>query len=174
MVGTKQRRTNLFNYATRTYSANEAGFFLLVEEFRKTGSKRQAVFLRDTYIKGDVVEGLEKVTGQINLDRRDATSELIKKVSDHVEGVGLSMKDKIRDNGLLKAIELKMGNTSIDKTLFDAAQDEAAMNIYRSFQNYNFRLDEKYQPHPDCHAQVKKFRQGLILLKFDMFALGIW
>jgi hypothetical protein len=174
MVGTKKRRSNLFHYSTTAYSANETGFFLLVEEYRKTGSKGQASFLRDTYIKGDVVKGLEKVTGQINLNRRDATAELIDKISDQVNGVGLSMKDKIRDNGLLKAIELKMGNTSVDTTLFDSAQDEAAANIYRSLENYSFQLDKKYQPKPDCQAQVTNFRQRLILLKFDIFALGMW
>lgn len=174
MIDTKQRRSNMFHYSTTTYSANETGFFLLVEEFRKTGGKGQATFLLDTYIKGDVVKGLEKVTGQINLDRRDATTDLIDKVSDQITGVGLSMKDKIRDNGLFKAIELKLGNTAIDKTLFDAAQDEAAANIYRSLQNYSFQLDRKYQPKPDCQSQVTKFRQKLILLKFDIFALGMW
>lgn len=174
MVDTKTRRSNLFHYSTTAYSANETGFYLLVEEYRKTGSKGQASFLRDTYLKGNVVKGLEKVTGQINLDRRDKTDDLINKISSQVDGVGLSMMDKIRDNGLFKAIELKVGNTAIDTTLFDDAQEEAAANIYRSLENYSFQLDKKYQPKPDCQAQVAKFRQKLILLKFDMFALGMW
>ena len=184
---TTARRRAFFNFSTLVYCTGEATFFLLVNEFRKTGKKRQAIFLKEAYLEekdfGVAVNTF--VAGGLNIKGAAFDRKAFgKSVIDQVDSVGRTSIDKIKRGGLVNFIGGKLGRdaTGIHPDIFDELLDMAAVdlsgNMGANQQIYGsagkFKPNGSYQPNPKFQQHLPAFRTKLEALKFDTASLGIF
>lgn len=182
----RSHRRAFFNYSTLFYCTGEATFFLLVNQYRKTGKKRQAVFLSEAYVEGkDFGPAVNRfVAGGINVDSKFSKTDLTGNVTRQVSSVGRSSMAKIKKDGFLNFVGSKLSRdpTGVHPDLFDDLLKLAAIDLCNNMGSGQFETGNKgkfnpnasYQPNPDFQMHLPAFRTKLESLKFDTTDLGIF
>lgn len=188
-TSTPKRRNTFYCFCTTRYIQDQAIFFLLVETFRVDKSKRQALFINDWFINGNIPD---EFTGngylsQVNIEAASKTS-ISKSTTSAVGAVGLNFADKMSKHGggvsgFFGAVKQKLGNTAISEKLFDAAQGQVRSMLDDQGRHgfgdeggarATYRPDGTYQPIGAFSNQVLGFRRALKVGGFDPDKLGIY
>lgn len=188
-TNTKARRHTFYCYCTKEFIQDQAIFFLLVEAYRESRLKRQALFLTDWFIKGNIPAVLQEggYVGIVNI-----SSSLQTTVSDRannaVAAVGRTFSDKMEKHGggvggFFGALRQKIGDTKVSADIFDTpcAQvvsmlDDAGKHGFGGVDGTGatYAPDATYQPFGAFAHQVPIFRKHLKTAGFDPDQLGIY
>ena len=188
-TNTPARRHTFYCYCTKELVQDQAVFFLLVEAFRQSRLKRQAVFLNDWFILGKIPDELQDrgYLGIVNIADTAKNSVSLSATAE-VNRVGKSFGDKMRNNGggvkgFFGAIKQKMGDTRVDGNLFDRPQDQVVSMLDETGKHgfghdggvgATYQPDGSYQPRGTFSHQVPIFRKHLKAVGFDPDNLGIY
>lgn len=188
-TNTAARRRTFYCYCTKEFVQDQAVFFVLVDAYRTSRRKRQAVFLNDWFINGNIPQTLQEggYLGIVNI------AEAMKKtVSDAanaaVAAVGRSFADKMANQGggvggFFGALGKKITGTGVPANLFDAPQaqvvtmlDEGGKHGFgaKNGAGATYRPDGAYQPLGAFTAQAQIFKAHLKTAGFDPDDLGIY
>ncbi|MBN9028478.1 MAG: hypothetical protein BGO05_06855 [Rhizobiales bacterium 63-7] len=181
-TNTPTRRHTFYCYCTQRFVQDQAIFFLLVDAFRESRLKRQAVFLNDWFIEGNIPQALQDnaYLGIVNISQKlkEFTST---GTSQAISNVGRTFADKRAKHGggvsgFFGALKQKMGDTKLDGNLFDSAQSQAAGMLGDTSQGFDtiYKPDGTYQPSGVFAAQVPLLRKELKAVNFDPDSLGIY
>ena len=189
-TNTPKRRHNFYCYCTKRAIQENAIFFLLVEAYRQKRQKRQAQFINDWFIDGNIPK---EFTDSGYLAPMNISAQMKAQVSRDVintlTAVGKTFKDKISRHGggftgFLGAVGQKLAtDTSVSGDLFDGPQAQAATmmtgNNDHGFGKANtsgllFDPDATYQPSPFFNEEVLAFKRHLTLNGFSPTDLGIY
>ncbi len=182
-TNTRRRRHTFYCYSTKEFVQDQAIFFVLVEAYRKTRSKRQALFLTDWFVEGNIPDDMQDGGYLTNVN---ISSELKNKISGEtrttVGNVGLTFADKREKHGFWGAVKLKtFGDTKAPEKLFDTAQIQVAkmLDDRHGFGGVKgagatYQPDSSYQPNAVFSGQAQILRKHLKTAGFDPDDLGIY
>lgn len=188
-TNTKARRHTFYCYCTKEFIQDQAIFFLLVEAYREGRLKRQALFLTDWFINGNIPDVLQEggYVGIVNI-----SSSLQATVSDSaknaVSSVGRTFSDKMANHGggvggFFGALRQKMGDTKLSGDIFDAPQaqvvtmlDETGKHGFGGVDGNGatYKPDATYQPTGAFAHQVPILGKHLKTAGFNPDQLGIF
>ena len=192
-VDTPQRRHNLYCYCTHRWAQDSAVFFILVENWRKKRQKRQAQFINDWFIQGNIPDELTKggYMMQVNLSPK-LWDETNANVTNGIAAVGKTFADKRARHGggftgFLGAVGQKLfTDTSLaDEKVFNEAQNVAAVvmqgnNDSGFFGTRNpathflYNPDATWQHNPIFDKQLPVLKRYLTMNGFSPVELGIY
>jgi len=180
LTNTPARRHTFYCYCTQKFAQDQAIFFLLVEAFRQSHSKRHAIFINDWFIKGNIPAALDGFVTQVNISS-SLSKSVGKSVDSAVTAVGKTFSDKRANHGggfggFLGALRQKMGDTGLDADLFKNAQAgmvEMLADPYNKFDD-TYKPDGMYQPNPSFSKQLILFRKEIMSVGFDAKDLGLY
>lgn len=183
---TPERRHNLYCFTTTKYSQESAVFFLLVEAFREKLQKRQALFIKDWFIKvpSDIPDDLSEggYLAPMNISAKSRAA-IVAETNVTLSLAGKTFKDKISRHGggvrgFFSAVEQKFTtDTSLagSSELFYEAQKQAVDMITDPAQGFGaFNPDNRYQPNGVFAKQTQMFKKHLTVNGFSPQDLGIY
>lgn len=188
-TNTQARRHTFYCYCTKEFIQDQAVFFLLVETYRQSRLKRQALFLNDWFINGNIPDELQDggYIGIVNI-----SSSLKANVSGQanaaVAAVGRTFSDKMANHGggvggFFGALRQKMGDTKLAGDIFDAPLAQVVTMLDETGKHgfggvggagATYNADATYQPFGGFAHQVPIFRSHLKTAGFDPDQLGIY
>ncbi len=179
-TNTPNRRHNFYCYCSHLYCQEMAIFFMLVEDFRRDRRKRQAVFLTEWFVKGNIPKDLkdEGFLTEINISSKQV-KEYGARAEGAVNAVGRTFIDKAKNHGggvkgLLGALkQKKSGNTQISGEIFDDMQIYV-IGMLNENRAADFKLDHDYMPNGKYAGKIAKLRMALKDAGFDPNGLGIY
>lgn len=123
---TPLRRNHFYCFSTKGLTQDVAVIFLLIEAFRRERRKRQANFITDWFIDGNIPEDLQDrgFLAKLNIDI-DLTRQYSAKASKAVGAIGLTFADKAKNHGggisgILGALKQKKARSKeLSADLFD-------------------------------------------------------
>lgn len=183
------RRHTFYCYCTQELVQDQAVFFLLVEAFHQSRLKRQAVFLNDWFILGNIPDDLQDrgYLGIVNI--ADASKNAVSRnATAAVDAIGKTFGDKMRNKGggikgFFGAMKQKIGDTRVDGALFDQPQAQVVGMLDETGKHgfgrdggagATYLPDGVYQPRGTFSHQVPLFRKHLKTAGFDPDSLGIY
>jgi hypothetical protein len=187
-TNTTARRRTFYCYCTQEFVQDQGVFFVLVEAFRVGRKKRQAEFLNNWFINGNIPENLQEggylTLVNISADLKNTTST---GVTGAIAAIGKTFSDKqARAGGGVGGFFSALGtalfkDTKVPANLFDAAQRQVAgmLNDRHGFGGdggggATYRPDGTYQPRGTYAAQAQIFKLALTENGFDPDDLGIY
>ena len=127
-TSTPARRNTFYSYCTTRFVQDQAIFFLLVDAFKAERAKRQATFINEWFINGNIPD-LYTDNGYLGIVNISDTLKgtISTNTTTAISAVGRTFADKMSNKGggvrgFFGAIKQKMGDTGVSDTLFDAAQ----------------------------------------------------
>lgn len=183
-TSTPARRHTFYCYCTKEFIQDQAIFFMLVEAFRISRRKRQALFLKDWFIDGNIPDALQE-GGYLGIVNISSTLQQTVRTntSNAVSAVGLTFRDKVRSHGFFGAIGKKLGDTSVSGTLFDTPQSQVVSMLDEAGKHgfgrdggagATYQPDSTYQPLGAFAGQVQILRKHLKTADFDPDELGLY
>lgn len=188
-TNTAARRNTFYNYCTTRYVQDQAVFFLLVDAFKADKRKRQATFLNDWFIKGNIPDEHTQngYLGIVNISS-GLQGTISTNTTSAVSAVGRNFADKMNNHGggvsgFFGAIREKLGDTTVSDSLFDAAQAQVVTMLDDNGRHgfggvggagATYKPDGVYQPVGAFSQQVIRFRKDLKIGGFDPDKLGIF
>ncbi len=184
-TSTPLRRNSFYCFSTKRFTQDVAIVFLLVEGYRKDRRKRQANFITDWFINGNIPEDLQErgFLSKMNI-ASELTREYSAKANSAIDAVGLTFKDKAKNHGgglggIFGALRQKTGNNKLSIDLFDEVQLRTVEMLnengfHDGEGNLIFRPDHTYMPFGGFAGKLPKFRMALKEAGFDANALGIY
>ncbi|MEW9615570.1 hypothetical protein AB3G45_17275 [Shinella sp. S4-D37] len=188
-TNTPKRRNTFYNYCTTRFIQDQAIFFLLVEAFHESRSKRQAAFLNDWFIQGNIPQDLSE-TGYIGIV--NISSDLQKTISANtnnaISAVGRTFSAKMTNHGggvggFFGALRQKMGETTVTADLFNTAQSQVVTMLDDGGRHgfggvggvgATYNSNGAYQPLGSFSALVVHFRKELKAGGFEPDKVGIY
>lgn len=188
-TNTPARRNTFYSYCTTRFVQDQAIFFLLVDAFKAEKSKRQAIFLNEWFIKGNIpAEYTDNgYLGIVNISS-GMQGTISSGATAAVSAVGRTFADKMSNQGggvrgFFGAVKQKLGDTTVSPTLFDAAQAQVVTMLDDGGRHgfggvggvgATYKPDGTYQPIGSFSQQVIRFRKDLKVGGFDADKLGIF
>lgn len=188
-TNTKARRHTFYCYCTKEFIQDQAIFFLLVEAYRESRLKRQALFLTDWFINGNIPDVLQDggYVGIVNISS-SLQATVSAGANNAVSAVGRTFSDKMANHGggvggFFGALRQKLGDTKVSAGIFDtplaqvvAMLDDAGKHGFGGVNGYGatYDPDATYQPFGGFAHQVPIFRKHLKTAGFDPDQLGIY
>lgn len=184
----KERRRSFYCYCTNLQSQDQAIFFLLVEAYRVTRRKRQAIFINDWFIKGEIPQTLQAGGYLSKVNIQSAVQKQISSVTaDSVAAIGKTFADKVKVNGggifgFFGAMAQKTADNKPPQELFEAAEREVVVMLNGNDNDFGnaegkggkFIPDHFYQPFGAFAAQAQIFKGHVKTADFDPDDLGIY
>jgi hypothetical protein len=184
----KERRRSFYCYCTTLRTQDQAVFFLLVEAYRAARRKRQAIFINNWFIKGEIPAILDAGGYLSKVNIQSAVEKQISSLTaDSVAAIGQTFADKIKVNGggisgFFGAIAQKTADNKPPQELFEAAEREVVGMLNGNDNDFGnaqgtggkFVPDHFYQPYGGFAAQVLIFKGHLKTAGFDPDDLGIY
>ena len=188
-TSTPARRNTFYCYCTKELIQDQAIFFMLVDAYRVKRRKRQALFLNDWFIEGNIPEVLQDggYLGIVNISSAMQTA-VSERTTSAISSVGLTFADKRRKHGggvkgFFGAVFQKAGNTGVAENLFDGPQAQVVAMLDENGKHgfggiggarATYQPDGKYQPLGYFANKVPIFRKHLKTNGFDRDELGIY
>ena len=188
-TNTPARRHTFYCYCTQELVQDQAVFFMLVEAYRQRRLKRQAVFLNDWFILGNIPDELQDrgYLGIVNI-ADTAKNTVSQNATAAVNAVGKTFADKVRNHGggargIFGAVKQKLGDTKVDGELFNRPQEQVVSMLDETGKHgfghiggagATYQPDGVYQPRGTFSHQVPIFRKYLKTVDFDPDNLGIY
>ncbi|HEY4253027.1 MAG TPA: hypothetical protein VGM87_17585 [Roseomonas sp.] len=186
-TSTPARRRTFYCYCTKEFVQDQAAFFVLVEAYRVSRRKKQALFLNDWFINGNIPQTLQaggylsivNIAASLQKSTSDATTAA-------VAAVGKTFADKMANQGggvggFFGALGKKISGTGVPADLFDAAQGQVVgmLNDRHGFGaqgglGATYQMDGSYLPNGIYAGQVAAFKSALTTAGFDPDSLGIY
>ncbi len=188
-TSTPARRHTFYCYCTKELVQDQAIFFLLVEAFRGKRSKRQALFINDWFINGNIPDELQEYGYLTNVN---IAADLKNSVSDRAQAavadVGLTFADKRAKHGggvrgFFGAVAQKFGDTGVSGDMFNAPQAQVVTMLDENGKHgfggagglgATYMANGKYQPRAMFSGQVQIFGKYLKEAGFKPNELGIY
>jgi hypothetical protein len=185
-TNTPKRRHTFYCYCTQEFVQDQAIFFVLVEAYRATRSKRQGLLLKEWFIDGNIPDELQDggYLTQVNVagSDRDAMGN---RVNTEVNRIGLTFADKRAKHGggvrgFFGAAFQKLGNTSLSGDIFDSAQRQVVKMLDETGKHGfctpvaagRYNPDGTYQPKAFFVPMVVPLRKHLKEAGFNPDQLG--
>jgi hypothetical protein len=187
-TSTPARRNTFYNYCTTRYVQDQAVFFVLVDAFKAEKRKRQATFINEWFINGNIPDEYTRngYLGIVNISS-GLQGTISTNTTSAVSAVGLKFADKMNNHGggvrgFFGAIRQKLGDTTVSENLFDTAQAQVVTmlsDVGHGFggeggKGATYKPDGTYQPNGSFSQQVIRFRKDLKEAGFDPDKLGIY
>jgi hypothetical protein len=187
-TSTAARRNTFYCYCTTRYVQDQAIFFLLVEAFQADKCKRQALFIKDWFIDGNIPADYTDngYLGIVNISS-GLQGTISTNTTAAVSAVGRTFADKMSRNGggvggFFGALRQKMGDTTVSSALFNTAQAQVVTMLDDQRHGFGgvggagatYQPDGTYQPLGAFSKQVIRFRKDLKIGGFDPDKLGIF
>lgn len=184
----KERRRSFYCYCTNLQSQDQAIFFLLVEAYRAARRKRQAIFINDWFIKGQIPQDLQAggYLSKVNIQQQVQQS-ISGATTTAVNKIGRTFSDKVAVNGggiagFFGALAQKGADTRPPQELFEAAEREVVGMLNGNDNDFGnaegkggkFIPDHFYQPYGAFAKQAQSFKGQLKIAGFDPDDLGIY
>lgn len=183
-TNTPARRHTFYCYCTKEFVQDQAIFFILVEAYRASRRKRQAAFLKDWFIDGNIPDALQDggYLGIVNIS--DTLQNTVRaNTNNAISAVGLTFRDKVKTHGFFGAIGKKLGDTSISGNLFDAPQNQVVTMLDETGKHgfggvggagAKYQPDSAYQPLGAFANQMPLLRKHLKTAGFDPDDIGLY
>ena len=153
-ISTPAKSKNFYQFTLTASTQENSAFLILLKSFKLQCRKRQALFLVDLFVDGNVPQALEGYMMEVNLPA-EAQKTTSTKVRADIASLGMSFADKVANRGLLGAISLKFKeDTRISAERFDDAEREIASLVYKN--HGTATAGNKYRPETDYAAIVKR------------------
>jgi hypothetical protein len=187
-TNSKARRRTFYCYCTKEFIQDQSVFFVLVEAFKKDRKKRQAAFINDWFVNGNIPEDLQEggYLTKVNISNALAT-ETSQATANAIKAVGATFAEKMANkgggaSGFFGALQQKMsGSTKLSASLFNQAQLQVVgmLNDRHGFggekgAGATYQPDSDYQPNGFFTKQVIVFKKKLKENGFDPDDLGIY
>jgi hypothetical protein len=177
----KTRYHNLYCFGWQQSSYDQVIPFILIEAYRVNRRKRQAVFINEWFVKGNIPDQFKVYFDKVNVAGAKLDIEY-NKISGVISDIGRTFGDKIDKQGgglagFFGAIELSIfGDTKPPEKLFDNIQSELARMFDTGSTGafYSFKPDKKYQSPGQFSNLIIEFKKILTENGFDPDQIGIY
>jgi len=185
---TPARRRTFYCYTAKLFLQDQAMFLVLVEAYRASRSKRQALLLTDMFIDGNIPDILAEggYVTKVNIEKALATT-MSAANNAAVNAVGKTFADKQKlagggASGFFGALKAKLSDTKLPEDLFAAAQGQVCVMLSEhGFDGVSRNLNLVYNPDGTymppatfSGAQIAALKQILKTGGFDPDDLGIY
>lgn len=153
-ISTPAKSKNFYQFTLTASTQENSAFLILLKSFKLQRRKRQALFLADLFVDGNVPQVLEGYMMEVNLPA-DVQKTTSTKVHADIASLGMSFADKVANRGLLGAIGQKFSeDTRVPAERFDEAEREITSLVYKN--HGTATAGNKYRPETNYAEIVKR------------------